>query len=125
MRRVPPTSCCHPVGGPSLHIVRPTAVPIISGATACPYLHNTRFRATFIGGSTQYRVYTDQSTTCTICCFKHRRHFNLTLASVSRRMRSVSWGRSPIKKNVYFWALPESGGRGETPARIFSPFFTK
>ena len=34
----------------------------------------------------------------------------------------ISLGRRPKKKNVYFWALPESGG-GEAPARIFWPFF--
>ena len=33
-----------------------------------------------------------------------------------------SKGRLPIKKNVYFRTLPESGG-GEAPARIFWPFF--
>ena len=33
-------------------------------------------------------------------------------------------GRPPKKKNVYFRALPESGG-GEAPARIFWPFFHK
>ena len=33
-------------------------------------------------------------------------------------------GRVPKKKNVYFRALPESGG-GEAPARIFWPFFHK
>ena len=33
-----------------------------------------------------------------------------------------SKGSPHEKKNVFFWALPEKGG-GETPARIFWPFF--
>ena len=35
-----------------------------------------------------------------------------------------SLGKTSHKKNVYFRALPESGG-GEAPARIFGPSFTK
>ena len=33
-------------------------------------------------------------------------------------------GRYPMKKNVYFRALAESGGE-EAPARIFGPHLTK
>ena len=40
------------------------------------------------------------------------------------QVKKYTWnkGSTPEKKNVFFWALPEKGG-GETPARIFLPFF--
>ena len=46
---------------------------------------------------------------------KYQAMSNILLAMVDNK------GRSPIKKNVYFRALPESGG--DAPARKFWPSF--
>ena len=79
-------------------------------------IKNRKPNANFVSGSTKCgkQISVGKSKT------KHRHRRNV----MSYRFKSLLIkGSPPEKKNVFFWALPEKGG-GETPARIFLPFFS-